>query len=228
MDDPVIDSQRARSLTRRSRIKWIGVLLIAPLVLMTAAALLEPLISIVSEAARRHMLAGLPYPPPPRSPGVYPVSAEQLRYSTDTALSTPEMPLATVPGTGSATLPLRFKIYNYLEGTTRTEPADKVFVTIYAPPRSWLEHKGRVLEFATDGEVFKALTTRDLYDDGQWKEHDRLDFDIPTEYFVRIATAKSLSGSLDGRPFTIDADEQAALRDFAAYLRPGIEVKPPQ
>lgn len=231
MDDALLEARRKRSLERQRRIKVIGVSLIALITLGILWGWIAPLALVGHEAARRRMLSRLEYPSPPTKAGVHPVSTEPYRWGPGTILLTPVMPLDASPGSGGAPgPPLTFEVRDFVEGVTRTEPLDSVGVTIYASPQTWAVHKGHSFKLIAGGETIEVVSRIDVYNGEGWglKERDRLDFNIPTEDFVRIATARSLSASLDSRPLEITADEQAALRDFAAYLRPGVPLNPPK
>lgn len=188
-------------------------------------------ITAARDSARRRMLARLVYPPPPTAPGVYPVTAEPLRSFGNIVLRTPLMPLELIPETSMISRgSLKFQVTDVIEGTVRVEPPDTVSVTVYGPPNTWQHDASYLLTLVADGETLRVATgIREYHGDG-WglKEQDRLDFAVPTEFVVRMAIAETPTGTLDGRPFTIPADEQAAIRAFAAYLAPGIEVKPPK
>jgi hypothetical protein len=231
MDDALLEARREIRLKRQARIKAIGWSAIGLIILGVLAAWIAPLVLVGHQAARRRMLNRLAYPMPPTSSGVYPVRTEPYRWGNGTILRTPVMPLeAGLGAAGAPARPLTFEAADFVEEAIRTEPLDTVGVTIYAPPQTWAVHKGLALKLVADGEIVETFSNIEVYYGDGWglKEHDRLDFNIPTEDFVRIATAKSLVASLDGKSLTITADEQIALRDFSAYLRPGIPLDPPK
>jgi len=231
MDAAAFEARRVKSHGRRRRVRTIGLVLVGLIVLAVALMWAVPFLFLVRDAARRIMIARLAYPQTPTVPGVYPVTAEKDQLWSEIFLRTPAMPLAprSAPGTASAAS-LTFEVVDPILQPKRTEAPATVSMTIYGPPNTWRTHAGHVLMLRADAETLELGPSIEEYHGDGWglKDRDRLDFSIPTEFFVRLATAKEAGGALDGDPFVIDAGAHAALRDFAAYLRPGVEVNPPK
>jgi hypothetical protein len=231
MHDAAFDARRAKKLKRHRRVQILGFGLIGVILLSVLLAWSAPFIMSARESARRRMLMRLDYPQPPTAPGVYPVTVRPHRHFRDIILATPAMPLEMSPGPDTRSSPaLSLEVRAYNDGTTRVDPADTVSITIFGPPGTWPVHGGRVLELHADEKTTRLLSSMDEYLGDGWglKERDRLDFEIPTEFFVRVANATKSGGIVNSKSFRINAEQQAALRDLAAYLRPGVEIRPPR
>jgi hypothetical protein len=226
MEDAAFEARRATRLKRQRRIRIIGLSLIGLIPLAVIAGWLVPEVMSVVEAAHRRRLQNLDYPPPPSAPGVYALKTEPHPSFGGTILFTPPMPVQLDSGaTQEATF--HFEVRNAIDGTVRVDPVKYVLFYFVAPPKTWpspngnvVTYTGRLLTLDADGERFKV--------GGSTWEDDELAFHVATEFFLRMSTAKRVTGTIDGRPFTVTPDEQAAFHDFAAYLKPGITVAPPK
>jgi hypothetical protein len=226
MEDAAFEARRTKRLKRQNRIKVIGFSFISLMVLAILGALLVPIVLSAQESARWKHLRTMAYPPPPSTPGVYALKTEPHPSFGGTILSTPPMPvqLDTNAAPGAS---FQFEVRDMIDGAVRVDPVKDVLFFFHAPPKTWpsprgdvVTQSGKVLTLDADGEKVE--------DGGSICRDDELSFSVPTEFFLRMTTAKRVKGTIDGRPFTITPDEQAALRDFAAYLKPGITVSPPK
>jgi hypothetical protein len=226
MEDAAFEARRGIRLKRQRRIKVIGLSLIGLFPLAIIATWLVPVVESAREAARWKRLQNLDYPPPPNAPGVYALKAKPHPSFGGTMLFTPPMPVH-LDGGAMQDASFRFEVSDRIDGTVRVDPVKDVLFFFYAPPKTWpspngdvVTRTGRLLTLDADGEKFEG--------GGSTWHDDELAFDVTTEFFLRMSTAKRLTGTIDGRPFTVTPDEQAAFRDFAAYLKPGITVAPPK
>jgi hypothetical protein len=228
MEDAAFEARRTKRLKRHSRIKVVGCTLLGLLLLAIIAGAVTPVVQSALEAARWKRLQTMAYPPPPSAPGVYALGAEPHPSFGGTILSTPPMPVE-FDGPARQGPPVRLEVRDFIEGTTRVDPVKYVQLSFNAAPKTWRIHNGKVMTIEADEESVQRAFEGE-YDGDGWglDKEDQLYFSVPTEFFLRMGAAQKVTGTLDGRPFTLTPDEQAALRDFAAYLKPGIAVVPPK
>jgi hypothetical protein len=224
MEDAAFLARRERAQRRQRRVRNIGVGLIGLMILGGLSAWIVPAIDWAREAARDRMLRRMAYPDPPSAPGVYPVKLEKSGAMGEGIFWTPQMPVQ-LGASGGPTV-LTFQAWDILWTRERLKPVDRVAMSYCGLPRS---DKGRCLTLTADGETVTDVRVGKSRGEA-WKldEQDEVVFYIPTEFFIRMTTAAAVSGDLDGKQFTIAGDEQAALRNFAAYLRPGISITWPK
>ena len=194
------------------------------MMLAVVASLLMPIVTSALEGIRWKRLHTLAYPLPPSAPGVYALATQS--HLGGTILLTPPMPVQ-FDSNATSQAPFNFEVRDWIEGTVRVDPAKTVSFFFRAPPGTWPSPRGNVV--TESGKILTIDADGETTEDGSLtSEDDVISFRVPTEFFLRMITAKSVRGTVDGRPFTITPDEQAAFRDFAAYLKPGIAVAPPK
>lgn len=223
-------SSLKRSKAKRGRwVLIVGVALLGCFTFFTILGWIAPFVYSWHQSVRRKEIAAIQYPPLPASPAA---STTKILWDASlsmTIVSTPEIALRE-PGESAASEQGKWAIMigNSVEGRTRTEPADWVSIILHGPPRTWPNHAGRVLRVIAGTNQFRTRSTMDKYDGDVWglDKRDRLDFMMPVEDFVVMASASDSVISLDDLSWTIDRDGQAVLRDFVAHLRPGIELLP--
>jgi hypothetical protein len=143
------DLQKTKRLRKQRWIRGIGFGLIAFMMCGVLVAIAAPVLYAARSSLHRRMLQNLRYPDIPIQLGTFPVRVE---FGHATYIRTPQMPLHLAEAANRSLPELTFDLRDSIDGLVRVEPTNFVLLSVYAPPKTWVVHRGRNLTLNADSQ----------------------------------------------------------------------------